>query len=83
MGGYICRCEVLLVTGLKSRYVTDTEVIHKEMTPGMCSMIKVMMMMDKVIILMMMELILMEDTEVSQVIHKDMDPEMCSMMKVV
>jgi len=35
------RCEVLLVTGLRSRYVADTEVIHKEMAPGMCSMIKV------------------------------------------
>jgi len=35
------RCEVLLVTGMKSRYVADTEVIHKEMEPGSCSMIKV------------------------------------------
>ena len=38
---YKSMCEVLLVTGLRSRYVTDTEVIHKEMAPGMCSMIKV------------------------------------------
>ena len=42
MGGHICRCEVLLITGLKSRYVADTDVIHKEMAPGMSSMIKVM-----------------------------------------
>ena len=35
------RFEVLLITGLRSRYVADTEVIHKEMAPGTCSMIKV------------------------------------------
>ena len=39
---YIYRCEVLLITGLRSRYVADTDVIHKEMAPGMSSMIKVM-----------------------------------------
>ena len=32
---------MLLITGLRSRYVADTEVIHKEMAPGTCSMIKV------------------------------------------
>ena len=42
MCGHICRCEVLLITGLRSRYVADTDVIHKEMAPGMSSMIKVM-----------------------------------------
>ena len=31
----------MLITGLRSRYVADTEVIHKEMAPGTCSMIKV------------------------------------------
>jgi len=33
--------DVLLIAGRKSKYVEDTEAIHKEMTPGLCSMIKV------------------------------------------
>ena len=34
------RCEVLLITGMKSKYVGDTEAIHREMRPGLCSIIK-------------------------------------------
>ena len=49
----------MLVTGLKSRYVADTEVIHKEMAPGMSSMIKVMVMMVNVMVQIMIELMLM------------------------
>lgn len=33
--------DFLLITGEKSKYVEDADVIHKEMTPGLCSMIKV------------------------------------------
>lgn len=33
--------DVLLLAGMKSKYVGDTEAIHREMTPGLCSMIKV------------------------------------------
>jgi len=33
--------DVLLLAGMKSKYVKDTEAIHKEMAPGLCSMIKV------------------------------------------
>jgi len=33
--------DVLLIAGMKSKYVQDTETIHKEMVPGLCSMIKV------------------------------------------
>jgi len=33
--------DILLIAGMKSKYVQDTEVIHKEMAPGLCSMIKV------------------------------------------
>jgi len=33
--------DVLLMTGMKSKFVEDTEIIHKEMLPGLCSMIKV------------------------------------------
>jgi len=35
------KCEVLLITGMKSKYVGDTEAIHREMRPGLCSIIKV------------------------------------------
>merc|ERR1711973_565231 len=35
------KCEVLLITGMKSKYVGDTEAIHREMKPGLCSIIKV------------------------------------------
>ena len=35
------RCDVLLITGMKSKYVGDTEAIHREMRPGLCSIIKV------------------------------------------
>ena len=58
----------MLVTGLKSRYVADTEVIHKEMAPGMSSMIKVIMIKVNVIIPVIL-LMMMRDTEV---IHKEM-----------
>ena len=34
------RCDVLLITGVKSKYVGDTEAIHREMKPGLCSIIK-------------------------------------------
>ena len=34
------RCDVLLITGMKSKYVGDTEAIHREMRPGLCSIIK-------------------------------------------
>ena len=34
------RCDVLLITGMKSKYVGDTEAIHREMKPGLCSIIK-------------------------------------------
>eukprot|EP00092_Neocalanus_flemingeri_P011887 GFUD01012819.1.p1 GENE.GFUD01012819.1~~GFUD01012819.1.p1 ORF type:complete len:880 (+),score=232.59 GFUD01012819.1:62-2701(+) len=33
--------DVLLLAGVKSKYVKDTEDIHKEMSPGLCSMIKI------------------------------------------
>jgi len=33
--------DVLLMAGMKSKYVKDTESIHKEMAPGLCSMIKI------------------------------------------
>eukprot|EP00092_Neocalanus_flemingeri_P012881 GFUD01013877.1.p1 GENE.GFUD01013877.1~~GFUD01013877.1.p1 ORF type:complete len:575 (-),score=168.18 GFUD01013877.1:461-2185(-) len=33
--------DVLLIAGVKSKYVEDTKIIHKEMAPGLCSMIKV------------------------------------------
>jgi len=29
------------MTGLKSKYVEDTEAIHQQIQPGLCSMIKV------------------------------------------
>merc|ERR1712240_41141 len=35
------KCDVLLITGMKSKYVGDTEAIHREMRPGLCSIIKV------------------------------------------
>ena len=35
------RCDVLLITGMKSKYVGDTEAILREMRPGLCSIIKV------------------------------------------
>jgi len=35
------KCDVLLITGMKSKYVGDTEAIHREMKPGLCSIIKV------------------------------------------
>ena len=35
------RTDVLLLAGMKSKYVVDTEAIHKEMMPGLCSIIKV------------------------------------------
>jgi len=35
------KCDVLLMTGMKSKYVGDTEAIHREMKPGLCSIIKV------------------------------------------
>ena len=35
------RCDVLLITGMKSKYVGDTEAIHREMRPDLCSIIKV------------------------------------------
>ena len=31
---------MLLITGMKSKYVGDTEAIHREMKPGLCSIIK-------------------------------------------
>merc|ERR550517_1184339 len=34
------KCDVLLITGVKSKYVGDTEAIHREMKPGLCSIIK-------------------------------------------
>jgi len=33
--------DVLLIAGVKSKYVEDTEAIHREMPPGLCSIIKV------------------------------------------
>jgi len=33
--------DVLLIAGTQSKYVGDTEAIHKQMPPGLCSMIKV------------------------------------------
>jgi len=33
--------DVLLMTGVNSKYVEDSELIHKEMSPGLCSIIKV------------------------------------------
>lgn len=33
--------DFLLMAGMKSKYVVDTETIHREMVPGLCSMIKV------------------------------------------
>lgn len=35
------KVDVLLIAGMKSKYSEDTEAIHREMTPGICSMIKV------------------------------------------
>ena len=35
------KSDFLLLTGMRSKYVADTEAIHKAMTPGLCSMIKV------------------------------------------
>jgi len=35
------KIDVLLIAGMKSKYVGDTEAIHREMTPGLCSMIKI------------------------------------------
>ena len=32
---------VLLIAGTQSKYVSDTEEIHKQLAPGLCSMIKV------------------------------------------
>merc|ERR1712059_116006 len=32
--------DVLLITGMKNRMASDAEAIHKEMTPGMSSIIK-------------------------------------------
>ena len=32
--------DVLLVAGTQSKYVGDTEAIHKQLAPGLCSMIK-------------------------------------------
>jgi len=32
--------EMLLIAGMKSKYGGDTETIHKEMSPGLCSIIK-------------------------------------------
>jgi len=33
--------DLFLMTGLKSKYVEDTEAIHQQIQPGLCSMIKV------------------------------------------
>eukprot|EP00092_Neocalanus_flemingeri_P002791 GFUD01002988.1.p1 GENE.GFUD01002988.1~~GFUD01002988.1.p1 ORF type:complete len:301 (-),score=93.37 GFUD01002988.1:107-1009(-) len=33
--------DVLLLAGTQSKYVGDTEAIHKQLSPGLCSMIKV------------------------------------------
>jgi len=35
------KVDILLVTGLNSKCVQETEAIHKEIAPGLCSMIKV------------------------------------------
>jgi len=35
------KSDFLLLTGMRSKYVGDTEAIHRAMTPGLCSMIKV------------------------------------------
>jgi len=35
------KVDVLLLTGEKSGYTNDTETIHKELKPGICSMIKI------------------------------------------
>jgi len=35
------KSDMLLMAGTKSKYVTDTETIHRDLTPGLCSMIKV------------------------------------------
>jgi len=35
------KSEVLLIVGMKSKYFEDSEEIHREMAPGLCSVIKV------------------------------------------
>jgi len=35
------KCDILLVAGAKSKSVLDTEALHREMAPGICSIIKV------------------------------------------
>lgn len=35
------KCDILLLAGTKSKSVGDTEAIHREITPGICSIIKV------------------------------------------
>lgn len=35
------KVDLLLLTGEKSGFVSDTETIHKELKPGLCSMIKI------------------------------------------
>ena len=37
----VARCEVLLVAGARSRHVGDTEAIHRQLLPGLSSLIKV------------------------------------------
>ena len=37
----MARCEVLLVAGARSRHVGDTEAIHRQLLPGLSSLIKV------------------------------------------
>jgi len=35
------KSEVLLIVGMKSKYFEDSEEIHREMAPGLCSVIKI------------------------------------------